>query len=74
MGIFTSKNAQQLIDSVSESLDDLSDGVSKRPHLSDRVRKRTVLKASLIAGGLAALTAGSAGVSSLRRHLEAPDS
>jgi hypothetical protein len=34
------------------------------------VNRTTLVKAGLIAGGLAALTAGSAAISSLRRRLE----
>jgi len=33
-------------------------------------QRRRLLKAALIAGGVAAITAGSAGISSLRRRLE----
>jgi hypothetical protein len=44
-------------------LDNLSDSIG--PH------KDTLLKAALIAGGAAVLTAGSAAISSLRRRTEA---
>jgi len=36
-----------------------------------RAHRDTLVKAGLIAGGLAALTAGSAAISSLRRRMEA---
>jgi hypothetical protein len=36
-----------------------------------RAQRDTLLKAGLIAGGMAALTAGSAAISSLRRRTEA---
>ena len=61
MRIFASKRQRErLIDSASDSLGELRDGLSKR----------RLLKAGLIAGGLTALTAGSAGISSLRRRIE----
>jgi hypothetical protein len=62
MGIFTRKSElERLIDSVGDSLSELSDGLTKS----------RLLKAGLIAVGL---TAGSAGVSSLRRRSEGRDS
>jgi hypothetical protein len=42
--------------------------------LSGGVNRSTLVKAGLIAGGLAALTAGSAAISSIRRRMEANDS
>jgi tetrahydromethanopterin S-methyltransferase subunit F len=61
MRIFTRKSElERLIDSVGDSLSELSDGLTKS----------RLLKAGLIAGGLAGLTAGSAGISSLRRRKE----
>jgi hypothetical protein len=51
---------ERLLDTVSSSLDGLTDSLTKR----------TVVKAGLIAGGVAGLTAASAGISSLRRRLE----
>lgn len=39
--------------------------------VSGAVNRSTLVKAGLIAGGLAALTAGSAAISSIRRRLEA---
>jgi hypothetical protein len=38
------------------------------------LNRSTLVKAGLIAGGLAALTAGSAAISSIRRRMEANDS
>jgi hypothetical protein len=48
-----------------ELLDTASDAMRRRAH------RDTLLKAGLIAGGMAALTAGSAAISSLRRRAEA---
>jgi hypothetical protein len=57
--IFTRKRERErLIDSVSGSLSEIS----------DRLTKSRLLKAGVIAGGLAGLTVGSAGISSLRRR------
>lgn len=65
MRIFTRKSERErLIDSVSGSLSEIS----------DRLTKSRLLKAGLIAGGLAGLTVGSAGISSLRRRNEGHDS
>jgi hypothetical protein len=55
---------ERFIDSVSDSLSELSDGLTKS----------RLLKAGLIAGGLAGITLGSAGISSLRRRIEGDDS
>ena len=49
------------VDSVGDSLAALAGGI----------RRRSVMKAGLIAGGVAALTAGSAAISSIRRRQEA---
>jgi hypothetical protein len=58
---FTRKRDRNwLPEAISASLDSLRGGLTKGK----------VLKASLIAGGLAGLTAGSAGISSLRRREE----
>jgi hypothetical protein len=54
----------RLLDTVGDSLAALSGGV-------DRSK---LVKAGLIAGGVAALTAGSAAVSSIRRRMEGNDS
>jgi hypothetical protein len=65
MGIFKRKTERErLIDSISDSLGELRDGLTKS----------RLLKAGLIAGGFAGLTAGSAGISSLRRRNEGHDS
>jgi hypothetical protein len=50
-----------LRDRLTDSLDALRGGA----------HRRTVLKAALITGGVAALTAGSAAISSFRRRMEA---
>lgn len=67
---------QRLLDNVSDSLDvpggvkfSLPDMGSANP-LKDGLTQRKALKAGLIGGGLAGLTAASAGVSSLRRRTE----
>jgi hypothetical protein len=61
MRLFNRKSElERLLDIVNDSLDALSRGVTKRKFR----------KAGLIAGGLAGLTAGSAGISSLRRRTE----
>ena len=65
MRIFTRKSEpERLIDSAGDSLGELSGGLTKG----------RLLKAGLIAGGLAALAAGSAGISSFRRRSEGDDS
>jgi hypothetical protein len=61
MGIFKRKSERKRL---SDSLGELRDGLAKR----------RLLKAGLIAGGLAGLTAGSAGISSRRRRNEGDDS
>jgi hypothetical protein len=61
MGIFKRKSERERLN---DSLGELRDGLTKR----------RLLKAGLIAGGLAGLTAGSAGISSLRRRDEGDDS
>jgi hypothetical protein len=59
--IFTRKSElERLIDSASDSLSELN----------ERLTMSRLLKAGLIAGSLAGLTAGSAGISSLRRRSE----
>jgi hypothetical protein len=60
----TKSEPDRLLHTVGDSLAALSSGVSRRK----------LLKASLIAGGVAAVTAGSAAISSIRRRLEASDS
>jgi hypothetical protein len=61
MGIFKRKSERERL---SDSLGELREALAKS----------RLLKAGLIAGGLAGLTAGSAGVSSLRRRNEGHDS
>ena len=51
---------ERLLETVSNSLGAVSGGINRS----------TLLKGGLITGGLAALTAGSAAISSLRRRLE----
>lgn len=61
MRLFNRKSElERLLDIVNDSLDALSGGL----------RRGKIRKAGLIAGGLAGLTAGSAGISSLRRRTE----
>jgi hypothetical protein len=60
----TKSEPDRLLHTVGDSLAALSGGVSRGK----------LLKASLIAGGVAAVTAGSAAISSIRRRLEASDS
>ena len=54
----------RLVDTVGSSLAALGGGVNRSK----------LVKAGLVAGGLAALTAGSAAISSIRRRLEGSDS
>jgi hypothetical protein len=54
------REPDRLLDTVGDSL----------AALSGAVNKSKLLKAGAIAGGVAALTAGSAAVSSIRRRLE----
>ena len=56
----TKREPDRLLDTVGDSLAALSGSVSKSQ----------LLKAGLIAGGVAALTAGSAAISSIRRRME----
>ena len=51
---------ERLIGAVTESL----------ANVRGNVERNTLLKAALVAGGLAALTAGSAAISSFRRRME----
>lgn len=53
-----------LLDTVGDSLGSLSGAVNRSK----------LLKAGLIAGGVAVLTAGSAAISSIRRRMEGNDS
>jgi hypothetical protein len=67
---------QRLLETVGDSLDTATGIRSSLPGggagkaFKDAVPKDKALKAGAIAGGLAALTAGSAGISSLRRRKE----
>jgi hypothetical protein len=58
----------RLLETLSNSVGVVSSGVS------GGLNRSTLVKAGLVAGGLAALTAGSAAVSSIRRRMEANDS
>jgi hypothetical protein len=57
----TKSEPKELLDTVSDSL----------AAMRGRAHRDTLVKAGLIAGDLAALTAGSAAISSLRRRMEA---
>jgi hypothetical protein len=75
MGLFNRKSRlQRFLETVNDSLEALSPGaaggVGSGKALKDVVPKDKARKAGLIAGGLAGLTAGSAGISSLRRRME----
>lgn len=56
----TKSEPERLLDTVGDSLAALSGGVNRSK----------LLKAGLIAGGVAVLTAGSAAISSIRRRME----
>jgi len=60
----TKSTPDRLLDTVGDSFASLSSGVSRSK----------LLKATLVAGGVAALTAGSAAISSIRRRTEGSDS
>jgi hypothetical protein len=60
----TKSEPNRLLDTVGDSLAALSGGVNRSK----------LLKGGLIAGGVAALTAGSAAVSSIRRRMERNES
>ena len=60
----TKSKPDRLLDTVGDSLATLSGGVNRSK----------LLKASLVAGGVAAVTAGSAAISSIRRRMEGSDS
>jgi hypothetical protein len=76
----------RLLEAVSNSLGAVSGGVKSESDrlletasnslgaVSGGVNRSTLVKAGLIAGGLAALTAGSAAISSIRRRMEGSDS
>ena len=54
------RHADRILDNLGDSLGGFTDWT----------KRRSVVKAGMIAGGLAALTAGSAAISSLRRRME----
>jgi hypothetical protein len=60
----TKSKPDRLLDTVGDSFATLSGGVNRSK----------LLKASLVAGGVAVVTAGSAAISSIRRRLEGSDS
>jgi hypothetical protein len=60
----TKSKPDRFLDTVGDSFSTLSGGVSRSK----------LLKASFIAGGVAAVTAGSAAISSLRRRTEGSES
>lgn len=69
MRLFTRKSeSERHLESIGDSLDALiSDSLDA---LSGTVTKGRLLKAGLVAGGVAGLAAGSAGISALRRRME----
>ncbi len=77
MRLFNRKNqVQRLLDSVIDALGPQRGikarlpGVSSAGRVKDAVSKDTAAKAGLVAGGVAGLTAASAGISSIRRRRE----
>jgi hypothetical protein len=76
MRLFNRKSKfERLLESVNDSLETMTglaaaSGVGSGKALKDALPKDKARKAGLIAGGVAGLTAGSAGISSLRRRLE----
>ena len=63
-GLRRKSEPERLLDNLGDSLGGLPGGT----------RRSRLVKAGLIAGGVAVLTAGSAAISSLRRRMEASDS
>jgi hypothetical protein len=65
---------QRFLETAGDSLEALggvgASGVGSGKALKDALPNDKARKAGLIAGGVAAVTAGSAGISSLRRRLE----
>jgi hypothetical protein len=66
---------ERFLDTANDSLEKLAGvatagSMGSGKALKDAVPKDKARKAGLIAGGVAGLTAGSAGISSLRRRLE----
>ena len=75
MRLFNRKSRfERFLDTANDSLERLAGlataGSMGSGKLKDAVPRDKARKAGLIAGGLAGLTAGSAGISSLRRRLE----
>jgi hypothetical protein len=76
MKLFNRKSKfERLLETVNDSLETVTGlagagGVGSGKALKDALPKDKARKAGLIAGGVAGLTAGSAGISSLRRRLE----
>jgi hypothetical protein len=75
MRLFNRKSKfERLLETVNDSLENVAGlaagGAGSGKALKDALPKDKARKAGLIAGGLAGLTAGSAGISSLRRRLE----
>jgi hypothetical protein len=64
MRLHRKSDPDRLLDTVGDSLGALSGAVNRSK----------LLKAGLIAGGVAVLTAGSAAISSIRRRMEGNDS
>jgi hypothetical protein len=78
MKLFSRKSQlQRLLETVTDSLDTsrgsklgVPGGFGSSKALKDALPNDKAVKAGLVAGGLAGLTAGSAGISSLRRRRE----
>jgi hypothetical protein len=76
MRLFNRKSKmERLLETVNDSLETVAglaaaSGVGSGRTLKDALPKDKARTAGLIAGGVAGLTAGSAGISSLRRRLE----
>ena len=62
---------ERLLETVGNSLETVGNSLGA---VSGGVNRSTLVKTGLIAGGLAALTAGSAAISSIRRRMEGNDS
>jgi hypothetical protein len=75
MRLFNRKSKfERLLETVNDSLENVAGlaagGAGSGKALKEALPKDKARKAGLIAGGVAGLTAGSAGISSLRRRLE----
>jgi hypothetical protein len=64
----------RLVQRTSESDRPLETVSTSLGAMTGSVNRSRLVKASLVAGGLAALTAGSAAISSIRRRMEGSDS